>query len=118
MWCLLFMICLGDWRYDGFVAELDHRSQAIPPPAAPVPTPRPPEPSEVRVRSDPPARPKLWRLADSTGQVWEHPDPDWLKRWVGLENDRIRRGREAAARSSPPARPLSPLLVAPCPPAR
>lgn len=35
----------------------------------------------------PPAPPpKLWRLADSSGQAWDHPDPEYLKQWVAGRN--------------------------------
>jgi hypothetical protein len=47
---------------------------------ASVPTPTPPAP--------PPAstRPTLYRLADATGQTWEHADPAYLSSFVATRN--------------------------------
>ena len=33
-----------------------------------------------------PPRPTSWRLADASGQVWEHTDPNHLRRWVAYRN--------------------------------
>jgi integrase len=42
------------------------------------------------VAPTPRSSPTLWRLADSTGQVWEHTDPQWLRRWVEIRNTSVR----------------------------
>lgn len=142
MLCLLFTVFLEGWRYDGFVAERPvpsrPNSRPEPVPLIPVlPSPGPPptreapkpegESTDQRPRnatvtipppSKPRGRPENWTLADSSGQVWEHPDPDWLKRWVGLENDRLRRLSLPESRPSYKPPTLPPSLVGPCPPVR
>jgi hypothetical protein len=46
--------------------------------------PRPPAAKAKRPIA--PSLPRSWRLADVSGQVWEDPDPSWLRRWVVYRN--------------------------------
>ena len=53
-----------------------------------------------RVKADEPTRTMPWRLADVSGQVWEHANPDWLHYWVTYRNARLAASR-VAPRSDP-----------------
>ena len=116
---LFFAAVLANWSYDGFVADPAKPQPNAPQesavaPASPAPKPEPaattiktPEPSprtpsaEAKPAVAKPAiakpatvraavaAPVRWRLADSTGQVWEHTDPDWLSRWVAERNAQV-----------------------------
>jgi hypothetical protein len=113
---LILLSAISAWEYDGFVSDPGDSVNpspagaaapeipAIPPPAvspeAPkahvAPAARPRE--EAAARPTPPAAaanraatPALWRLADASGQVWEHTDPAWLKTWVQSRNGELQR---------------------------
>jgi hypothetical protein len=60
------------------------------------------KPPPKTIRSTAPTRPMLWRLADASGQVWEHADPDWLRCWVTYRN-----GRVAVSRVAPQSDPVA-----------
>jgi hypothetical protein len=57
----------------------------------PHPKPSPPGTTEAKA----PTRPISWRLADVSGQIWEHPDPEWLRCWVAQRNARLAASRVA-----------------------
>jgi outer membrane biosynthesis protein TonB len=78
------------------------------PAAAPTPAPTKPPvsspPRDSRPAAAPkasappaPARPTVWRLSDASGQVWEHADAEWLRRWVSSRNASL-----TARRAAPP----------------
>ena len=111
MHCLaLTLMTIQAWTYAGFLAQ--PTSPSPPPPTRPAqtvvtpdrlaeskpavgitPNPAPPAPPPV----SPPATgdapglghavgPTTYRLADASGQVWEHPDPAWLREYVAGRN--------------------------------
>ncbi len=62
--------------------------------------PRPPPPSSSWF--PPAACARFWRLADASGQVWEHTNAEWLtRRWVASRNQALKR---------PPARIFRPVV--------
>ena len=75
----LTLATVGSWTYGAFLAE------PTPPPPAPFPAmattiaARWPKPTT----EEPPPR---YRMADVTGQVWEHTDPHWLELFVADRN--------------------------------
>lgn len=99
---------LGAWTYAGFVDEPGRRAPPIVPPAPPpavvpaddpeilpepAPQPPPPMPPAPNLPPDPappPAAPQppqvRFRMSDECGQVWEHPDPQYLAAWVAARN--------------------------------
>ncbi len=113
---LIVAAVLANWNYGEFVSDpIKPRPVAVQehPAASPAPayTPVPPtaSASAPRRKVTPPAatatqhspentvsarelsptptpQPLLWRLADSSGQFWEHADPSWLSRWVAQRN--------------------------------
>ena len=110
----LTLAALGPWTYAGFLAEpspppppasslafprIDlSRYEVAPPSTAPVvpkATPRPEPARQPKLPSAPPVPPSLpvqairYRMADGTGQVWEHPDPAWLQAFVVDRNQRL-----------------------------
>jgi hypothetical protein len=70
-------------------------------PSVPPPAPRKPGP----LRVDAPSQPSHWHLADLSGQVWESPDPDRLRRWVAYRNASL-----AVARPRPLSRVRTAIL--------
>jgi hypothetical protein len=130
---LIVVAALGGWSYDGFADEPSRPAPAAP--AAPAPTVpadppagrKPPTPAPVvearkpqptapavpaaapppRASVIPPA-PTRWRLADASGQAWEHTDIDALRRWVA--------GRNAALSYRPAQvyRPMFPAFSGTC----
>ena len=64
---------------------------ALDPPVAPPEVPPPlPEPARGPVESvGLPTTPRLYQLADVSGQVWEHPDPVWLQEFVQGRNHQL-----------------------------
>ncbi len=100
----LATLVLGQWSYAGFIEHPKATVPAPPPkverrtaececppgkcecpdcgckaPAKPAPPPEAPKPPVA-----PPVQ--RWRLADSTGQLWEFHDPEKLKEWVKARN--------------------------------
>jgi hypothetical protein len=81
MKALLILGLLSGWSYEGFIAD---------PPTSP------PNPSATSTSSERPASVPAqaaekaacarWRLADSSGQTWEHEDLEWLRRWLAIRN--------------------------------
>jgi hypothetical protein len=67
------------------------------PPLPSIPRPAPKKPRTIRVEAPP--QPSLWHLADRSGQVWEDPDPDRLRRWVAYRDASL-----TAARPGPLSR--------------
>lgn len=70
----------ASWASDPFARQalpVSLRADPKPEPVKP-PAPVPPKP--------PAARPRLWQLADRSGQRWQHADPNWLKQWVAQRN--------------------------------
>ena len=100
----LALALTSTWSYAGFVANPtappDDRPPAVPavPPAPAVPViPPPPEPpprppAPPAPPTPPPAPPTpppaatRYRMADISGQVWEHDDPDVLRAFVLQRN--------------------------------
>jgi hypothetical protein len=108
---LIVAAALGGWNYGGFAED---PTSSLPPPrvtpAPPVPPDppagrKPPTPSPIvaprtqrelapalsappipRPTNGIPPAPTRWRLADSSGQVWEHNDLAGLRRWVAERN--------------------------------
>jgi hypothetical protein len=73
-----------------------------PTPPAPAPSPDPDvTPGPFRAAA-PPAT--LWRLADSTGQVYTHADRDYLMRWVAARNAGMVRYRASCPTGTCPVR--------------
>ena len=118
---LIVAAALSNWSYDGFVSDPPKpqpaapQERAVAPPAAKT---SPPE-HAARAEKSAPAAPAVkerkpaaerwtfapdqstsWRLADSSGQVWEHTDSAWLSRWVADRNAQI-----GQARGAPPIGP-------------
>lgn len=58
---------------------------AIARPAEP-PAPIPPAALKQSAPPPPPPAPTIWRLADATGQVWQHTDPAQLSAFVADRN--------------------------------
>jgi hypothetical protein len=103
MMTLILLTALSGWSYGGFVSD---PAREIRPPVLPdaparpdtgsVPGPTrpsvlPPKTVAPAIAMPPPPRPPtMWRLADSSGQVWEHTDPEWLRRWVEMRNASLR----------------------------
>ncbi len=110
----LTLAALGPWTYAGFLAEpsrspppasslafprIDLRRYEVAPPmttrVVPKVTSRPEPPQQKKRESAPPVAPSLpveairYRLADATGQVWEHSDPAWLQAFVVDRNQRM-----------------------------
>ena len=101
---------LGAWTYSGFLAPPAIPAvQPVPPPVSPPsepPAAPAPQPAEVEPAAAPPPPPlaskpdpapaspagTLYRLADASGQVWEHADPTWLQEFV-LDRNRQLLGR-------------------------
>jgi len=116
MTAIIALAALGSWSYAGFLEEPGGVQPAPQPPAhAPAPAPETPSPSPPRrpevpeappappplppppaetskapaPRAEvvaPPAAPARYRLADASGQVWEHPDPGQLRSFVEGRN--------------------------------
>jgi hypothetical protein len=105
MTLLLVLTVLGDWSYDGFVADpaptnpsagVVRRAETLPATRAQSAPPSlstaaktksvvmPPSAPPVAAQMPPPLQ--RWRLADATGQVWEFHDPERLKEWVKARN--------------------------------
>jgi hypothetical protein len=131
----LFLVAavLGGWNYEGFAEDPSSpvpASNSTPAPAvafdplagrkspesAPVVEPKKPREAAAPLSTAPASRPSQtippaptrWRLADSNGQVWEHTDPDFLRRWVAERNA----AHLSAAASS--YRPLLPATTGRC----
>jgi len=92
----LALAALGAWSYAGFLAEPAPAASSDWPPEPPAvarkkePPARPPAPTATptptpRPAPAPPA-PTVYRLVDARGQVWEHPDPAYLQRFVRDRN--------------------------------
>ena len=116
MFTILLLTAIDGWGYEGFASEPGPVPQtrttpetkpaappappAVPPPVVPPPPPATTEtpkakPSAKAVAPPPPraAAPPVvpqYRLADATGQVWQHADADWLRRWVASRNAAVR----------------------------
>ncbi len=128
MYTLLALTALWGWTYEGFcsdpggdapvvkvivVPKVSPDSAPSPPPGRPAPAVAPPaEPPPIAIEPRlpappavklwyPPAQPTLWRLADASGQVWEHTNAEWLTRWVASRNQALKR---------PPARIFRPVV--------
>jgi hypothetical protein len=80
---------------------IDKKPEARPPVIDKKPEARPP----VTTVSTPSA--KVWRLPDSSGQVWEHHDPAWLRRWVESRNRALKPVVPAAAPTFAPSSPAA-----------
>lgn len=126
---LVVAAVLAHWNYGEFVADppapkpsaAPHgtaaHAPAVPPPAsaperhdtAPAgASSRPPAGTAARSEAAPAAltpHPALWRLADSSGQLWEHADPAYLSRWVAERNRSLAApgGREGPGPVAPPS---------------
>lgn len=97
MKALLLAALLAGWSYGGFTEDPgdapapkpgpDSRPDIFPPAAKPARKHGPPPPPHAPASF--PAAPRVWRLADARGQVWEHADPDWLRRWVESRNRQL-----------------------------
>ncbi len=99
MTSILALAALGSWSYAGFLAE-PSPTPTPPPASAPdrpavdVPDDDPAEEPEDEPEEQPEASPTAptatlptrYRLADAGGQVWEHPDPAYLKSFVEARN--------------------------------
>lgn len=111
MTSILALAALGSWTYAGFLAEPTPAPPAPPPASAPsrpiepekilepAPKPGPQDPFEPEEEPEeepekqpeaPPAStatsPTRYRLADASGQVWEHSDPVNLQSFVEARN--------------------------------
>ena len=116
MTSILALAVVGSWTYAGFLAEPAPAPPVLPPasgplhPAAPTrpaspaidfgPTMKPepePEPEtepKAPAAEPPPVPPSAsipspaprYRLADSSGQAWEHADPEYLRSFVETRN--------------------------------
>ena len=105
MLTLLALSAVGTWTYAGFLADLPPNPPTPEPaatrPAEPAPASAPTEPSPTAplvapANPPPPSMPDpgpanpapapLPRAADASGQVWEHPDPAFLARFIESRN--------------------------------
>lgn len=92
----LTCLALGSWTYADFVADPRRPAAAIEPPPKVIPTaailpptrpvarPTPTPPASVPIRPQP-----RYHLADVSGQVWEHTDPNWLQTYVQQRNQQF-----------------------------
>lgn len=141
---LVVLGALAGWQYEGFVGDPDTNLPAStrvvksgydsqesteelsPPPRSDV-TRRVAVPDiqlDLNARSASPvveasvvplSPPRKWRLADNSGQVWEHADREWLSRWVQARNQTL---LAAPTYSAPPVTyPRPPTATASPPPA-
>lgn len=130
---LMLITALAGWSYDGFsgdpvkeepashpVVSSEGRPQTLataPPltpshnvvsPVAHLAIPRVTTPPPPLVRQTVSSfNPAVWRLADANGQVWEHTDPDWLRRWVESRNHSLGKAYAPAAQGFAPSYPAS-----------
>ena len=99
----LALTLVGGWTYAGLLAEpsttpkppeaaqvsakatADAKTEAVKPSpvVAGAPAPAPTSPPQTQSAS---TRPTLYRLADATGQSWEHADPAYLSSFVASRN--------------------------------
>ncbi|MCA1685770.1 MAG: hypothetical protein LC745_07230 [Planctomycetia bacterium] len=128
---LIVLTALSSWGYEGFCSEptddvrSSHSEEGRDHPDGPSPAPRTPPkvkpPAVEPARSEPatpptapavtqvyaPPPPTVWRLADANGQVWEHPDPSWLRRWVDSRNNAMGATYRPSPRSFGPQIPAA-----------
>jgi hypothetical protein len=77
----LILGLLSGWSYEGFIAD--------PPISSPNPSAistSTEQPASIPAQAPQEGARARWRLADSSGQSWEHEDLDWLRRWVAIRN--------------------------------
>ena len=97
----LALTLVGGWTYAGLLAEpsttpkppeaaqvsakatADAKTEAVKPSPVVAGAPAPTSPPQTQSAS---TRPTLYRLADATGQSWEHADPAYLSSFVASRN--------------------------------